>query len=70
MSYIIVGREKLQSTPSVGRATFLTGIFALNFTISIHALRGEGDNHQKKTGKDLILISIHALRGEGDSKSA
>ena len=33
--------------------------------ISIHALRGEGDD--SSTGSELsVLISIHALRGEGD----
>ena len=33
--------------------------------ISIHALRGEGDNKvSQMLGK--TLISIHALRGEGD----
>ena len=37
--------------------------------ISIHALRGEGDVHQK--GQDpRCEISIHALRGEGDGQNA
>ena len=33
--------------------------------ISIHALRGEGDNNFFNRRLD-IFISIHALRGEGD----
>ena len=33
--------------------------------ISIHALRGEGDN-AKRGGRLRRGISIHALRGEGD----
>ena len=33
--------------------------------ISIHALRGEGDNNELKDIK-TVIISIHALRGEGD----
>ena len=43
MSYIIVGRKKLQSTPSVGRATHPGPAMTNSFSISIHALRGEGD---------------------------
>ena len=33
--------------------------------ISIHALRGEGDNQKQRRAAHLT-ISIHALRGEGD----
>ena len=33
-----------QSTPSVGRATIKAGIMQSANGISIHALRGEGDN--------------------------
>ena len=33
-----------QSTPSVGRATIVQGYRFPNIIISIHALRGEGDN--------------------------
>ena len=43
MSYIIVGRKKLQSTPSVGRATLGQILQPAGHQISIHALRGEGD---------------------------
>ncbi len=35
--------EAFQSTPSVGRATFLVVFLLLSDSISIHALRGEGD---------------------------
>ena len=35
-------------------------------TISIHALRGEGDKAQWIYGDIVQIISIHALRGEGD----
>ncbi len=34
--------------------------------ISIHALRGEGDDFKPDTVYDFVYISIHALRGEGD----
>ena len=54
-----------QSTPSVGRATnkHYEGYQLLN--ISIHALRGEGDEGNGLRN-DTLNISIHALRGEGD----
>ena len=39
----IVALAVFQSTPSVGRATFKNKINATSITISIHALRGEGD---------------------------
>ena len=35
--------------------------------ISIHALRGEGDEDIDKMSPAEINISIHALRGEGDA---
>ena len=54
-----------QSTPSVGRATFVE-IFCFFFcSISIHALRGEGDTITRAV-QATTNISIHALRGEGD----
>ena len=37
-----------------------------NIIISIHALRGEGDNATVQNQQQQINISIHALRGEGD----
>ena len=55
-----------QSTPSVGRATEFprSGLIAL--LISIHALRGEGDDICYYIRLFSDHISIHALRGEGD----
>ena len=38
-------------------------------TISIHALRGEGDTCRSDLMVSLQKISIHALRGEGDAVS-
>ena len=38
-------------------------------TISIHALRGEGDKHLQACQTERFDISIHALRGEGDNTS-
>ena len=35
-------------------------------SISIHALRGEGDNYVENHYYGFNDISIHALRGEGD----
>ena len=58
--------QAFQSTPSVGRATENFAAMRDRGQISIHALRGEGDNCS--SGKhDSQHISIHALRGEGDS---
>ena len=34
--------------------------------ISIHALRGEGDQYPAVLTDEVFEISIHALRGEGD----
>ncbi len=57
--------QKFQSTPSVGRATDDHDVKLEHVTISIHALRGEGDlSYLASLG--CIGISIHALRGEGD----
>ena len=55
-----------QSTPSVGRATFVTPLLQNILWISIHALRGEGDFTFAKYQPMRCIISIHALRGEGD----
>ena len=38
-------------------------------TISIHALREEGDRVAERCELRLRKISIHALREEGDSKN-
>ena len=54
------------STPSARRATTFSGTAHYNQSISIHALREEGDEirgcHRCCDG----CISIHALREEGD----
>ena len=56
-----------QSTPSVGRATCgFCRVFTPHFSVSIHALRGEGDIYTTYKNNAKI-VSIHALRGEGDS---
>ena len=62
-------KERLfQSTPSVGRATRIAVPQGQAVTISIHALRGEGDVEDMSTGLIRLYISIHALRGEGDRR--
>ena len=38
----------------------------LDRTISIHALREEGDGCKLRNLRDVETISIHALREEGD----
>ena len=58
-----------QSTPSVGRATFDRLAHNLEYFISIHALRGEGDPFVDAVAVKHRCISIHALRGEGDCKN-
>ena len=55
-----------QSTPSVGRATSLISQYVDLGNISIHALRGEGDDYIVFKVSKHRWISIHALRGEGD----
>ena len=48
--------------------SWLQGVFKTDWTISIHALRVEGDRDNYGKLADMILaISIHALRVEGDS---
>ena len=57
--------ERFLSTPSARRATGICARYELQYIISIHALREEGD-----TDCNCIFhiraISIHALREEGD----
>ena len=53
------------STPSARRATRGCGISAASGSISIHALREEGDS-SPPLGHRWSRISIHALREEGD----
>ena len=62
------GAAVFQSTPSVGRATHVILKMGSHTKISIHALRGEGDD-QKSKEAIKTNISIHALRGEGDRES-
>ena len=54
------------STPSVRRATEADAIPAMALTISIHALREEGDQPVPQPDPPPCPISIHALREEGD----
>ena len=54
-----------QSTPSVWRATAVTSWRPPKSSISIHALRVEGDLHTQGDFSSA-RISIHALRVEGD----
>ena len=55
------------STPSARRATAGSSLEPMNISISIHALREEGD--QYGIGFDTAdAISIHALREEGDCR--
>ena len=59
-------RNTFLSTPSARRATGIREKMEAAVSISIHALREEGDRPGKKFcggGK----ISIHALREEGDA---
>ena len=59
---------EFQSTPSVGRATSEEALRRYKEGISIHALRGEGDEVEE-ISRPSRGISIHALRGEGDYES-
>ena len=52
------------------RATFRDGTKILTDSISIHALREEGDLTLAASGWEPADISIHALREEGDRISA
>ena len=54
------------STPSARRATLLSTARVLWISISIHALREEGDAYEPFHLREKIEISIHALREEGD----
>ena len=58
--------REFQSTPSVGRATVFANTAPIVRAISIHALRGEGDDITARLRCTMQTISIHALRGEGD----
>ena len=54
------------STPSARRATGLKNDVVRRKSISIHALREEGDLVSWAVERDKSQISIHALREEGD----
>ena len=51
--------------PWGGRRSVFSALRLLK-SISIHALRGEGDNYSYLLLSIFFNISIHALRGEGD----
>ena len=57
---------KFLSTPSARRATWFSCRSRRSGSISIHALREEGDSDVNQTYVDSLKISIHALREEGD----
>ena len=57
---------KFLSTPSARRATWVTPEELKEYTISIHALREEGDRRRLAVNPEYMQISIHALREEGD----
>ena len=57
--------KQFLSTPSARRATEAFMEISLHKTISIHALREEGDRASRRAGA-CKRISIHALREEGD----
>ena len=57
------------STPSARRATHQTGGRLCSKSISIHALREEGDVDSSSNVYGWVDISIHALREEGDFAS-
>ena len=63
------GSAAFLSTPSARRATVLTCVVLVWTSISIHALREEGDGLQFVHCAAHVQISIHALREEGDSKN-
>ena len=55
------------STPSGWRATTRRPQIKHSYTISIHALRVEGDSMDFPAKYIALMISIHALRVEGDN---
>ena len=59
--------KKFLSTPSARRATARGSAASAVCTISIHALREEGDPTTSYMFSCLQVISIHALREEGDA---
>ena len=61
------GVGQFLSTPSARRATAGAGHVHLHGSISIHALREEGDLYPCRYIRQGCAISIHALREEGDN---
>ena len=57
------------STPSARRATLWRSAASYLLSISIHALREEGDTWAFFAIAVAVFISIHALREEGDRNS-
>ena len=57
--------QRFLSTPSARRATYAFRRSCCSLTISIHALREEGDR-MTELKDSRFTISIHALREEGD----
>ena len=60
--------ELFLSTPSARRATWTYNETGIPGTISIHALREEGDQAFFDNSYLFFAISIHALREEGDTR--
>ena len=58
--------SRFLSTPSVWRATACRSLMVCAMSISIHALRVEGDGQVEYREGTAYYISIHALRVEGD----
>ena len=58
--------EAFQSTPSGGKATADTATALVDYIVSIHAFRGEGDFLLTQRNEVRNAVSIHAFRGEGD----
>ena len=63
---VLVKLLQFLSTPSARRATLTSAVLSCSATISIHALREEGDLVFYR-GQQNRIISIHALREEGDN---
>ena len=59
-------RHEFLSTPSARRATNAVQLILESLSISIHALREEGDPKPDHEWPGIHVISIHALREEGD----
>ena len=64
--FFAVSKESFLSTPSAWRATWPGAASPAARTISIHALRVEGDEAGMYRDFHIRQISIHALRVEGD----